>query len=67
MLLTPKEKNKAIEEQTEPVDMDDEYFAEKMADALKEVETYMWGQSAHAVLFCALTFSSSDFFIISRI
>lgn len=52
--LTPKEKNKAIEEQTEPVDMDDEYFAEKMADALKEVETYMWGQSSHAVLFCVL-------------
>ena len=33
---------------------DDDYFVEKLGEALNEVETYMWGQSAHAVLFCAL-------------
>lgn len=33
---------------------DDDYFVEKLGEALNEVEAYMWGQSAHAVLFCAL-------------
>ena len=33
---------------------DDDYYVEKLDTALNEVEAYMWGQSAHAVLFCAL-------------
>lgn len=43
-----------MEEHQETEKNDDDYFAEKLAAALNEVEAYMWGQSAHAVLFCAL-------------
>lgn len=43
-----------MEEQKATKKDDDDYFMEKLDAALNEVETYMWGQSAHAVLFCAL-------------
>lgn len=42
------------EPEVKNVAADDDYFVEKLGDALNEVETYMWGQSSHAVLFCAL-------------
>ena len=44
-----------MEEQKATKKDDDDYFMEKLDAALNEVETYMWGQSAHAVLFCALS------------
>lgn len=42
------------EPEVKNVAADDDYFVEKLGDALNEVETYMWGQSSHAVLFCTL-------------
>ena len=47
-----QEKGEAQEEQV--VQMDEDYYVSKMADALEEVQPYMWGNSANAVIFCAL-------------
>lgn len=34
--------------------LDDDYYVAHLGDAIEKVQPYMWGNSANAVIFCAL-------------